>query len=69
MYTSHLEVNIKVLITVETDEPINKTPEAQLHSIVVENSADLISQYSDTDLGQAIVDWKIVDTKEEVEPT
>jgi len=63
MYTTHLEVNIKLLITVETDTPFEDTPEDQVHSIVVDNSADLISQYDDSDLGQAIVDWKVIDTE------
>ena len=66
MYTSHLEVNIKVLITVETDEPIQQLSCNQMRSLVAENAADLISQYDDQDLMNAIWDWKIVDTKEEV---
>ena len=68
MFTSRISVTLDVQITVETDQAPHKVPAEEMNAIILENTADTIAQFNETDLKASITEHKVLSFKDEDAP-
>ncbi|MDD1710961.1 MAG: hypothetical protein LUQ37_08665 [Methanoregulaceae archaeon] len=61
-YTSHVEVAMSVLVTIETDSHPGDIPEVSFKGLITDVLADQLRQYNDHDLTATITWTRVVDT-------